>query len=253
MAGPKPRSISTILVRTEQLQLQCSVQLFNREDELASIGVYGKSPTSSYLTVNPSVCLRLKHIDKSREYDRSSILTITEQTLNGLCVVLDAFYERFQRENLYGYDEQGRATELHLQEGDIITFSLDEQQTLRIRPIIYQVPTKVLNEFVETRPGIGVYINFEQNLSILTMEEFVWLKTTLERFDFATYGHMLLLEYLLLAKNPTEATLRSESPPVSQGVRLFVPPNPPSEEEKREEPSQAPFTRSNRNPTLDEL
>lgn len=253
MAGAKMRSISTILVRTEQLQLQCSVPLFNREDELSPIGLYQNSTTNQYMTVNPQASLKLKHIDKNKEYDRSAILTITEQTIGGLRVVLDAFYTRFQREDLFGYDEQGRAVEIHPMEGDILTFSLDDKQTLRLKPIIYQVPTKVLNEFVETRPGIGVYINFEQNLSILTMEEFEWLKTTLDRFDFATYGHMLLLEYLILAKNPTEPKPKQESSP-SQGIRLFVPPNATQDTEKaKEEPSKAPFLKNQRNPTLDEL
>lgn len=250
MAGAKVRSISTILVRTEQLQLQCSVQLFNRDDELAPINFFKKNTSSIYMTSNPSVSLKLKHVDKNREYDKSSIITITEQSIFGIRTLLQAFHERFQREDLFGYDEHGRAVELNLQEGDILTYSVDERQTLRISPIIYQVPTKVLNEFMETRPGIGININFEQNLAILTIDEFEVLKSVLDQFDFLHYGHMLLLEYLMFAKNVTEAPVTKSPPVSSQGIRLFAPPDP---EKSKETTSAAPFMRSNQNPTLDEL
>lgn len=243
------RSISTILVRTEQLQLQCSVQLFNREDELTPINIFKKNASDLYMTSNPSVTLKLKYVNKDREFDKSTILTITERSIYGLRAVFQTFFCRFQREELFGYDNQGMAVELNLQEGDAITYAIDERQTIRLKPIIYQVPTKVLNEFPETRPGIGININFDQNLSILTVDEFECLKSAIDRFDFIQYGHTLLLEYLLFAKNPVNAPPKQDPPPMSQGLKLFG----SAKSESIEKTSQNPFIKSNRNPTLHEL
>lgn len=203
MAQPKVRSVSSILVKTEQLQLQCSVSLFDMTtDELSPISFFRKSQRNIYMTSNPHVTLRLKYVPKEKkmELDKNLIASITPLNIHGLRMVLNTFFDRYQRDDMFTYDEHGRAESINAHPGDILNYSLDDTHTIQLRPIIYRNPTRNLNELSGTSPGIGLILNFKQNLAILTVDEFMWLKSTIDEFNFATYGHMLLLEYLMFAK-----------------------------------------------------
>lgn len=250
MTQPKIRTVSTILVKTEQLQLQCSVPLFDMTtDELSPINIFKQSAKNMYMTSNPQTVLRLRYIASGpkKVYDKSAICNITPKNIHGLRIVLKTFYERYERDDMYSYDEHGQPVSINAIKGDVINYPMDDTHVIQLQPIMYHAPTKELNEAPVTIPGIGLIINFKQNLAILSVEEFLWLQSVIDRFDFAQYGHMLLMEYLMFAKQiPTQ--IKSSSAINDQDdawMRSFKQPS------SSDTVSQKPII--NRNPTLENL
>ena len=108
MARDQVQSVSMVLFQTEQLRVQCSVSLFDREtNQLNYFSVYQGS-TGKYVTINPKASLRIRYYPqigsveyvvnhKEGGFNRQSQIYVAPNYLYGLNRAIKIFWERFNR------------------------------------------------------------------------------------------------------------------------------------------------------------
>ena len=199
------QSVSTTLFQTEQLRLQCSVNLYDNDTHtLKYISSFG-TDRGKYVTINPNASLKLKYVNKvgvnplnyKTEYDRQSQIYISPKNIYGIRLLCRRFWESFQRDDMYTYDEFGYVKELNSRPTDISVLGLDYGQVIRIQPTIYYLPEKATGEVQKAFPGIGVNVNLESQFTIITIDEYTWFMDVMNEFNYSMMGQLLLQNYLL--------------------------------------------------------
>lgn len=213
MARDQVQSVSMVLFQTEQLRVQCSVSLFDREtNQLNYFSVYQGS-TGKYVTINPKASLRIRYYPqigsveyvvnhKEGGFNRQSQIYVAPNYLYGLNRAIKVFWERFNREGLYLYNEEGYPISMDAKPSDIVTLDLGYGQVLRLSPSIYYPPERRPGESQESYPGVAININLESQEVNLNLEQFTNFMETLAKFDFNQMGLLLLQNYLLLKDEP---------------------------------------------------
>ena len=209
------QSVSTILFQTEQLRVQCSVSLFDREaNELTYFSVF-QGNMGRYVSINPKTSLRIRyapkigsveyvvnHSNSSSGYSRQSQVYVTPNYLYGLNRAIKEFWKRFNRDDLYVYNEEGYPVAMNANPDDIVTLDMGYGQALRLSPSIYYPPDRKMGEVQESYPGVAINVNLESQEANLNLEQFTNFMEVLERFDFNQMGMQLLQNYLLLKNEP---------------------------------------------------
>ena len=250
------QSVSTILFQTEQLRVQCSVSLFDREaNELTYFSVF-QGNTGRYVSINPKTSLRIRyapkigsveyvvnHSNSSSGYSRQSQVYVTPNYLYGLNRAIKEFWKRFNR---------------NANSDDIVTLDMGYGQALRLSPSIYYPPDRKMGEVQESYPGVAINVNLESQEANLNLEQFTNFMEVLERFDFNQMGMQLLQNYLLLKNEPqlTMANYTKDGQRIQKPIAREVTSNAlmqfrSSENENEERVSQNPIVQTPT--TLDEL
>mgnify|MGYP005753018473 FL=1 len=260
------QSVSTILFQTEQLRVQCSVSLFDREaNELTYFSVF-QGNTGRYVSINPKTSLRIRyapkigsveyvvnHSNSSSGYSRQSQVYVMPNYLYGLNRAIGEFWNRFNRDDLYVYNEEGYPIAMNAHSDDIITLDMGYGQALRLSPSIYYPPDRKMGEVQESYPGVAINVNLESQEANLNLEQFTNFMEVLRRFDFNQMGMQLLQNYLLLKNEPqlamanyTKDGERIRKPiareVISNALAQFQTPSPEEEERVSQNPFMNPPT-----------
>lgn len=261
------QSISSYLFRSEQLQVQCSLQLFDKYDETAMpVNVYNINK-KRYIGIEPKVILRFKYTPKvgsteyivnndsaDQKYNPSFTAVIGPKEICGLQIMMERFWDAFNRDDLYIYNDDGYPEDMVVKKDNIVLASTMYHGAIQISPGIIYPPVNA-DGTQTSYPGILIAINKKSQVATITVDEYLYLMRIIDRFDFVQMGHRLLIEYLLLKRQSIDDTGKPQSSGVkevnSRGLAMFAPQQ--QSQQQKETVSQKPFLNSTSNLTLDDL
>ena len=119
-----------------------------------------------YTSINAQGRAVIRYIDKGLEWHPQQQIVITQQNIFQLRYSFKIFYKRFQRDDLYEYDSQGRVVRLSATENDEIGIELAMKGVMRLRP------STTTDRHGTIYPGVNITINREDYQVDLSIEEF---------------------------------------------------------------------------------
>ena len=257
------QSVSSYLFRSEQLQVQCSLLLFDKHDETTiPVNLYTINK-KQYLSIEPKCVLRFKYAPKigsteyiinnnsaDYKYNPSFTAAIGPKEICGLQIMMENFWEAFNRDDLYVYNDDGYPVDMRATNDNIVVIQTMYKGVIQISPGIIYPPIDA-DGTQTSYPGVVISINKKSQSATITVDEFLYIKRIVEHFDFIRMGHQLLSEYLLLKKETVverigEGRKITSKEVANHALSAFMP-------QQKEMVSQKPFLQQTSKPTLDNL
>lgn len=214
--------------------MQCSVPLFVKQNpgvqlkELSYCNIF-RSQTGIYVGINPTMTLKMRYIrsysERYTQYEKTDLVYINQRTVNYLIVAMDQFWNRFQREDLFHYDERGIVDEVCSTEDDIAFIPMEYSQLIKIQPCMY-IPNTGRVQAQNPVPGIAIIVNLDSHVATLSPEEFKELQEVIRKVDFNLYPQVMIQNYLSMKLLGMIPEYRGPAEPVaketqSKGLQAF--------------------------------
>lgn len=180
------------------LKIQLTVTISSNDNY--AFGRYSNEK-GDFFSVNPKSHVTIRYLPKDKPWDKHQQITINQKNIYQLRLGLRKFYTKFQRENLYTYDETGRIESLIPYEDDVVRIPLGMMQILRLSPTIIRDRKNVLYA------GVTLTVNREENQVDLTVDEFEGIYDLFANINIYQSGLTLLQTYIGMRKNSVEDTM----------------------------------------------
>lgn len=203
------RGLTATLFQLNKLKVTASVTLTDYTKN--SENWYYRTHTSrgDYISWYPSASLKLKYVkDKETEYytdeySRTDQLYLTNKNIGSFKMDLKDFYSKFQRSDLYEYDETGAPKSLNKKKTDSVIIILDETgYVCALEPIVMPSPN---GKYV---PGVGMKINIKAQEVQFTVSEFESFYDLIQNINLYELGLNMLQTYLLMRLNGVDNSAR---------------------------------------------
>lgn len=156
-----------------------------------------------FITVNANPRLVFRYTSKDTPWDKHCQIVITQRNIFPLRLGFKKFYHKFQREDLYRYDEYGLVKEVLADRDDILVIPLTMGQIMRLEPSVVPGTNNTL------LPGVLIVLNKEENRVTVTVDEFESLYELVSSINIYQSGMTLLQTYIGMKKYSVESTMDS--------------------------------------------
>lgn len=180
------------------LKIQLTVTISSNDNY--AFGRYSNEK-GDFFSVNPKSHVNIRYLTKDGTWNKHQQITVTQKNIYQLRLGLRRFYTKFQREDLYTYDEAGRIENVIPYEDDVVIIPLGMMQLLRLSPTIIRDRKNVLYA------GVNLTINKEENQVDLSVDEFEGIYDLFINLNIYQSGLTLLQTYIGMRKNSVEDTM----------------------------------------------
>lgn len=157
--------------------------------------------SGNYLTLSTNASLKIRYLkDKILEgtgiddWSRQEQIYITSRSLGGFKQDVASFYRRFQRPDLFRYDDNNIPISVNAGNRDVVPCKFDSGQICTFEPAI------VINQSDVICPGVLMRINVMAQEVHMTVEEFESFYDILQNVKLYEIGTQLLQTYLIMSR-----------------------------------------------------
>jgi hypothetical protein len=211
------KTISSILMNpTDKFRIQLSVGLTSNDNK-SCFNIFSNPNGASYASINPIISVVLRYQEEGKKWERTNQISVNQNNICWLRLGMTDFYKKFQREDLFIYDDLNYIKELNSTTQDMELINLGKGQILKFEPaIIYDNNDKPL-------PGVMLKINVDANAVDLSIDEFESMMDLFERINVREEGLILLQTYLTMQQIKLEPSNGTQQKPTPQkpGFNIF--------------------------------
>lgn len=197
------RSIKTILFTTPKMRMFATVSLLDMKNQEASWYSIYRGNYGSFLTFTPTASLTLKYMKErlpgdTDDWSRQEQIYLTHRNIGGFKMDIKQFYRRYQRPDMFQYDDNNIPISVNVGNRDIVVCSFESGQVCTFEPAIV---TDFNKKFV---PGVILRINVKAYEVPMTIGEFESFYDILEHIQLHEIGMHMIQIYLSMNKGGFE-------------------------------------------------
>lgn len=193
------RGISTTLFQVQRMKMTASISMLDSKGSEPTWYNMFRGNGGNYLTISTNASLKIKYLkDKLLEgtggddWSRQEQIYITSRSLGGFKQDVASFYRRFQRPDLFRYDDNNIPISLNIGNRDTVPCKFDSGQICTFEPAIVVSSADVIC------PGVIMRINMMAQEVCMTVEEFESFYDIVQNIKLYEIGAQLLQTYLIM-------------------------------------------------------
>ena len=210
------KGILTNIFQVPKMSVQATLHIADsRTNENSWYSVYNKNG-KEYITLYPNANLKIKYL-KNKSYDgisdwsQQDQIYLTNRTIGGFKLDLRSFYEKFQRPDLFLYNEDNVPISINKGERNIVLLCIGRGQMCRLEPAIITEPNS------KPVPGVIMRINVKAHEVAMTISEFESFYDIMQNIQLHELGFQMIQLYLLM-RNPA---MEQSTPKRTSQIQLF--------------------------------
>lgn len=210
------RGVSTTLFQVQKMKVTASISMLDSKGLEPTWYSMFRGTGGSYLSFTSNASLKIKYVkDKlvegygnNDDWSRQEQLYITHRNIGGFKMDLQLFYKRFQRPNLFQYDDKDIPVSINTGNRDIVISKFDSGQICSFEPAI------IVTQEGTIYPGVIMRINMRSQEVRMTVSEFESFYDLIVNLRLHDIGINLLQTYLIMLRGiPKQEPEKSKPSP----------------------------------------